>query len=645
MKILKILLFFGIVSIFFLSHSPNIVSAQAGSERILDFNSQIDIREDGKLVVKETITVQAYGNQIKRGIFRDYPTSYKNVLGFYSSVPFNVIEVKRNGVNDNYHFEQIDFGTRLYIGDENVFLQPGVYKYELTYLTDHQLGFFDNHDELFYNITGNGWNFPIDKVSAQIRLPQGINASDIEAFAYTGIEGAKGQDYQVRIISQDPIIASFETTRPLRLYEGLSVVLEFPKGFVTEPTIIETSERFLADNFLLLGSIVLSFVFVAYALITWLMAGIDPKGKVIIPEFSPPKDMSPSLMRYIERMQIDNENFSVALISMAVKGYIRIEESGDTYKIKKLDEAKYDQLATEEKAIADNLLAKKDSFVFKNKDYMKVLTAKSDMTHVLDTTDGERLVIMNKKLVYVAYAIAILIIATSVFLHHLNGKNDIGLFSAIFIVIGSSFTFYTWINLKNKIGLLLNKFSCLRLLQIIAIAIAALFATLILVVVLIAAFYYLGIISVIQIALTFFITVWYTQAIKVRSKLGKELHDKILGFKMFLTATETERLRIMHKTLPKTIETYERYLPFAIALGISAQWAAQFESVIKEAAKNATNGTYSPLWYYGTSFNPGGSFSSAISSSISSSATAPGSVSGGSGGSGGGGGGGGGGGW
>jgi uncharacterized membrane protein len=133
--------------------------------------------------------------------------------------------------------------------------------------------------------------------------------------------------------------------------------------------------------------------------------------------------------------------------------------------------------------------------------------------------------------------------------------------------------------------------------------------------------------------------------------------DRVDGFKMFLTAVDADRLQTLQTTIPpeKTPQLFERFLPYALALGVEHAWAEQFSQVLARAvAAGAGGGTsYSPSWYAGAGFASfsasefTSSFSSSFSSAVSSSSAAPGSSSGSGGGgsSGGGGGGGGGGGW
>jgi hypothetical protein len=138
------------------------------AERIIDYRSDIAVDRDGWLTVTETIAVVAAGESIKRGIYRDFPTSYPGPLWTRVLVPFEVLRVERDGQPEPYHTESLENGTRIYIGQEDVEIEHGPHTYRLTYRTGEQLGFFPDHDQLYWNVTGNGWAFPIDCATANV---------------------------------------------------------------------------------------------------------------------------------------------------------------------------------------------------------------------------------------------------------------------------------------------------------------------------------------------------------------------------------------------------------------------------------------------------------------------------------------------
>ena len=151
-------------------------------ERVIKYHSDVFIQNDCRVLIKERIKVYASGAEIKRGIFRDLPLSYRYQGGNYH-VGFELVSLTRNGKAENYHTENVSNGIRIYAGSEDVFLTTGVHEYEITYIVDHVLSFLDDVDEFYWNVNGNGWLLPIDSLSANVYLPDG--ATMVRDTAYT----------------------------------------------------------------------------------------------------------------------------------------------------------------------------------------------------------------------------------------------------------------------------------------------------------------------------------------------------------------------------------------------------------------------------------------------------------------------------
>src|SRR4030042_2321223 len=206
-------------------------AASQERERITDFESHITIHQSGSITVTETIRVFCAGQEIKRGIVRDFPTRKRLGSGKIITVPFNIVEILKDGNKEPYQVNTVSGGKKIYIGDKDIFLKPGYYTYDITYETDRQLGFFDQFDELYWNVTGNDWTFVIDRARAFIELPSG--ARILQKAAYTGPRGAKGTDFVIE--SETDASISFSATRPLHPGEGFTIAVGWPKGFVPEP--------------------------------------------------------------------------------------------------------------------------------------------------------------------------------------------------------------------------------------------------------------------------------------------------------------------------------------------------------------------------------------------------------------------------
>ena len=302
------------------------IGAQPGSaqtrERIVDFHSEIWVHGDASMTVRETITVDSARRKIRRGIFRDFPTIYKSPSGRRVVVGFELQEVLRGGKREPFHTERQSNGVRIYIGNENVIIPTGRHVYRITYRTTRQLGFFDRFDELFWNVTGNGWDFPIERARATVHLPKGARV--VNHAGYTGRTGKRGRDFNYAVQSDQTL--AFKTSRTLKPGEGLSIAVSWPPGFVERPSNEQKIAYFLNDNSVALIGVFGLGVLLVYYLIVWLKVGRDPETGPIFPLYAPPSGVSPAGSRYVSRMGFDDKTFTAAIISMAVKGFLTVEE-------------------------------------------------------------------------------------------------------------------------------------------------------------------------------------------------------------------------------------------------------------------------------------------------------------------------------
>ncbi len=202
-------------------------------EEILSFISHIHIYEDSNIAITEDIAVQAEHNKIKRGIYRDFPTNYQGLLGNKIKVDFEIVEVLKNGTKEPFHTKTLNNGIRIYIGNKSKYDSRGKHIYTIKYKTTQQLGFFTKHDELYWNVTGNGWEFPILEAKANVYLPKSISVNDVRLEAFTGRIGSTNIDYMSEISPSGNFI--YQTTKPLLSNEGLTIVVAWPKGLITEP--------------------------------------------------------------------------------------------------------------------------------------------------------------------------------------------------------------------------------------------------------------------------------------------------------------------------------------------------------------------------------------------------------------------------
>lgn len=356
-----------------------------GRERISFFQSDVTINPDGTLTVKETIRFYAYGLSIKRGIVREFPTKYEDRDGTRVTVRFDLESVTRDGKEEPWFIESVDNGVEIFIGDENVFLDRGEHEYVLTYTTSDQLGFFENHDELYWNVTGNGWIFEIEQAEAIIRLPNGAQSTMLEVF--TGRQGSVARN--ATIAETSPGVVTARTTRALRAEEGMTIAVAWPKGVIEEPGFFYNLWRFIVDNLgagiALIAAGGLGFFYYR----RWLEVGKDPDHGTIIPLFNPPKDFSPADARYLRKMGFDNKVLAATIVALATKGKLKIEEDdgllSSSYKLIRQTED-MEGLTSVERGAITSLFASGDELELKNKNYARLQAAVAALKRQLEKT-------------------------------------------------------------------------------------------------------------------------------------------------------------------------------------------------------------------------------------------------------------------
>lgn len=656
-------------------------------ERILDYHSDITVFKNAVMRVTETIKVQAEGNKIRHGIYRDFPTSYKDKNGNNFKVDFHVEDILRNGKTEPWHIQNESNGVRIYIGSKNKILASGIYTYAITYSTYRQLGYFNDHDELYWNVTGNDWAFVIDKASATVWLPKSVPPDKVTTTAYTGPFGSREQNYKVENKHDGGIY--FETTRQLPVKNGLTIVTGWPKGYVHQPDTREKLEYFYRDNRHLVYAAASILLLVVYYLVFWFMVGRDPKKGVVIPLYEPPAGYSPASMRYISRMGYDDTCFAAAILNLAVKGYLSITEDDSTYTLEKTGKTDVKMAPGESRLAAE--LFKKDAelpvtpvYSGKNKIFLRLnevavaaqkkanekrhdsttrIELKQD-NHVKirkalaaqDTSlkgDYEKTYFNTNKSYFVGgILLSIIAFILSILLAPTKSSPAM-LFLMVWLTLWSfgvimlfKLAWQAWKQVIHNVLLIIPAlFISLFALPFIGAEVFAAyqFAQM--------ASYTMVVLIIIAVAINWL----FYELLKAPTRAGRAMLDKIEGFRNYIEVAEKQDLDYRYPG-GRTPELFESYLPYALALGVEQKWADHFADVISTA--DMASGNYSPGWYNGrmNNFSNLGnftnSFSSSLTSAISASSTAPGSSSGGGGGggggggsSGGGGGGGGGGGW
>jgi Predicted membrane protein (DUF2207) len=610
------------------------VVLQCHAEESIDrFISRVNVNTDASLDVVEDISVIAEGRQIRRGILRDFPTEYKKPDGSRYRVGFKVTEVLRNGQSVNWAEESIGNGVRVRIGDAAKLLQPGVHTFTIKYHVTRVIGFFDTYDELYWNVTGSEWTFPIREAYFYITLPQGAVISKHALF--TGQFGDTGTNAQIEKVEGNDFSAG--TTQGLQSGEGFTVAVAWQKGVVQPPSQSANLRNWIGDNaaYGILAATLLAAL--AYFFTAWSKVGRDPPGGPIVPLFKPPEGLGPAGTRYVWKQAADNQAFAAALVNLAVKGRVKINNNGDAYSVTRVADSG-PALTVSETALFNALPT--STLVLENENYRRVNTARNLLFGALADEFKDTMFVKN----FGWFAIGALFSVVGLVLSGLSvpGQDGqvllfAGVFAAIWWGVLLSVAYGAIQGLFSSRGFFGVMGSVFRLLFLVPFALGGIGVPLLTIfqsgasqsmVMYVLAAAVLGIVNVV-----------FLKLMPAPTPAGRRVLDQIEGFRMYLATAEEKRLDALNPP-EKTPELFERYLPYAMALDCENEWNNKFTAVLAAAA---AAGATAPVWYGGSSsgWSSGGfarDLSSGLASSVSAAASPPGSVSGTGGGSSGGGG-------
>lgn len=509
-----------ILIVFFLSLSCLFVRAEF--EHILDYHSDIVVESSSDVVITETIKVFAEGYNIKRGIYRELPLSYLYKGGNYH-VGFELLQVLKDGEPENYHTKWRSNGIAIYIGSQDVLLPRGYYTYTIKYKVDNVLGYFEDRDEIYWNINGTGWGFIIDSLSADIHFPEGAKLIDYKG--YTGAFGEAGEEYEAHAEGNT---VHFKTTTYFSAGENLTVAVGWEKGHVAYPTGFDKFLHFLEVYAIYVAVLIGLITGFLFNFISWWKYGRDPKPGTIIPLFYPPKDFSPAECAFLDKEGRSTDDiFGAQLVGLAVKGALEIEQKeekgvfGDTYYFitrNELSEVKK-PLNDIEEAFYNRIFGSKDLMVIKDGKYnARVASAAKLLDAKLDKKQDKKYYVRN---------------------NHLKAKQ----FIPFIITIALGVLSY-W----NYGG------------QVPVIVIGA----------------------VLHVVLNVIFNRLYEQP----TAEGRKKMDEIDGFKMYMKYADQQRIKAMNPP-DMSFEHFEENLPYAMALGLAKEWEGKFDPVMIKEGMNS----------------------------------------------------------
>lgn len=333
----RLVIFIIIFGLGVLTFFPSTV--QASSEAIRSFDSQIKAFQNGTMDVTETI-VYDFGSNEKHGIYRDIPT-VSQVGNLYRVMKITPQQVLKDGQPEDYSFSDQTNQSSWKIGRASVTMN-GVHSYKISYQVENGIGSnYTDHDEIYWNVTGNLWEVPILFASASIITESGAIVT--KAACFTGPLGAKDQN-----CASGGTLSQIKTTKVLNPGEGLTVVWAYPVNTFPK-SVLQTnspgaSTSSSADvDLKALGTVIL----ITWILLNLILAPIllfwyltrkhkrhfgPPQVNFDLPKDWLGKRLAPAEAGTIDTTQLDRDDITATIFDLAIRKYIKIEQ----IKVKKI---------------------------------------------------------------------------------------------------------------------------------------------------------------------------------------------------------------------------------------------------------------------------------------------------------------------
>lgn len=481
------------------------------------FDAKIIVLPDGRIDVTETITATFTGSW--NGIYRKVPIDYRTGQGFNWSIGVKLISATddqgralRTEQSRESHFLKF----KMWVPGATNATRTIVLHYTAT----NALRFFEEHDELYWNATGDEWDVALGDVTAVVTLPEG--AAGIRSSAFNGVYGSTAKEAVIETAGRT---IRFSMPRKLEYREGLTVVIGWDKGLIPEPTAADRILAFLAANWPMAIPIP---VFLGMFLL-WHTRGRDPRRRPITVQYEPPAGFTPAEAGTITDESVDMRDITATLVDLAVRGYLRIEEreekkvlgifgGGTDYWFHRTrPSGEWAALAPHEQGVLQGIFSGGGEVVqlsdLVNEFYQELGGIKSGVMQQLVTHGTYR---SRPDLVRAAWV---------------GGGVAVGVLIGI---IGSA--------LGVPLGFTPVPF-------------------------------------VVAGICTAIIVMAFGYNMPARTEAGTRSLEQVLGFQEFLTRVDSDRFA----RVVKTPEMFERFLPYAMAFGVEKQWSKAFKDIFTQS--------------------------------------------------------------
>jgi len=329
--------------------------------------------------------------------------------------------------------------------------------------------------------------------------------------------------------------SQFETTNPLPMRGGLTIDVYIPGGILEEPSGLTKFFWFLGGNPIAF----LPWVTFAVMFTVWWYKGRDPDpGMSVAPMYEPPVGISPAEAGTLLDDTIHPRDITSTMVDLAVRGYIKIEETAEKILVFTHRDYVLHLLKPREQWGAD--LAPHERVmlenVFAGGDQIRLSSLKNRFYTAVPVIRQDIMAALKTKGIYLLDP---------------ESANGYSVVAAVLILVSFAILQYAgWANFFSSVGLL-----------VVCLLISA--------------------------------VIWWLFARVMTAKTVKGARTRIavLGFQEFMNRVDAERLKIMPPT------TFEKFLPYAMALGVEHHWAQAFAGIVKDP----------PQWYVGPG-GPGGAY-------------------------------------
>jgi uncharacterized membrane protein len=506
--------------------------ASAKELRIENFDSHVVVSRDGTINVTEKIEAHFIGGPW-HGLYRSIPIEYSTPQGLNYTLFLTVKNVTdASGRRLKFDSSRVRHYRKLkiYVPDAD----DSVQTISIEYTISDAIKFFEDHDELYWNVTGDEWDVPIEAARASIILPAG--ASNIRANTFTGEYGSRARDAETEVAGNG---VEVHTTAPLSYHAGLTVAVAFDKGLVHEPSALAVFGRFLASNWPLFLPL---FVFAAMFYLWW-TRGRDPRLRPIAAQYEPPNQLTPGEVGSLVDDSVDMRDIIATIVDLAVRGYMVIEEHQKDRMLGLLHDKDYSFILQKDRAQWSALKPHEQSLLngfFSAGTTGETISMDSLQNRFYKTLPDIKSRIFDSLVVQGFYRRR----PDSVRSNYVGTGIAIGVLS---IWGGSA--------LASALGMAALPFIVGGILSAVIICAFG----------------------------------WFMPA---HTEQGTRALENALGFEDFLNHVESDRF---NRTI-KTPQMFEKFLPFAMAFGVEKNWSKAFQGIMTEPPGWYRGGT-GPIFY------------------------------------------------